>query len=158
MDHLSHEVSNDRFGLPPFPSKPETARERVMRQALVRRNGELALRELFVKLRFHLNEDEARRLFVRCSPRRKPLHQGRGVSDPERDRRLLDLYDLVAETQPRKAVRMVAEHFDNSEPGRFGNSVKAIERHIRRLVDSRIKAQAGHSRHAGDSDSRQRLP
>ena len=123
-----------RFGLPPLPTEPETATARLKRRALVRRNAELVLSALFGRLRAHLGEEEARRLFE------PPPRNGRGVSDPERDRELLDQYDLVAGTQ--RAAFLVAARCHAAEPQRFGNSPEAIEKHIRRLVDKREEREA----------------
>src|SRR6202035_2752378 len=88
--------SRDRFGLPVPPSGPETARARLWRQAIARRDGELVLRELFYKLKINLGEVEAQQLFDHCSKLRR-RRQHRGVSDPARDAKLLDRYDLAAE-------------------------------------------------------------
>jgi hypothetical protein len=93
----------DRFGLPVPPSGPETANARLWRQAIARRDGELVLRELFYKLKINLGEVEARRLFDHCSKLRR-RRQGRGVSDPMRDAKLLDMYDLAAEATDNVTV------------------------------------------------------
>jgi hypothetical protein len=120
-----------RFGLPPLPTEPETAMARLKRQARVHRNAELVLTALFGALRAHLGEEEARRLFE------PPPRNGRGVSDAERDRELLDRYDVLGVTPSALAEICYAE-----DPRRFGNSPEAIEKHIRRLVDKREKREA----------------
>jgi hypothetical protein len=120
-----------RFGLPPLPTEPETATAQLKRQARVRRNAELVLTALFGALRAHLGEEGARRLFE------LPPRNARGVSDPERDRELLDRYDNLGEAPSVVATRCYAE-----DPRRFGNSPEAIEKHIRRMVDKREQREA----------------
>jgi hypothetical protein len=132
--------SRDRLGLPVPPSTPETASARLWRQEIARREGELVLRELFHNLKINLGEAEARRLFDHCSkPQRR--RQSRGVSDPVRDAKLLDMYDLAAEATDNRASmpRRTAERLYGSGPGKFGSSVDAIEKHLRRLLKAREK-------------------
>jgi hypothetical protein len=148
----------DRFGLPVPPSGPETARARLWRQAIARRDGELVLRELFCKLKINLGEVEARRLFDRCSklPRKR---QHRGVSDPARDAKLLDMYDLAAEATDNKASvpRLIAERLHGSDTGKFGNSVDAIEKHLRRLLKARAKECVKEAEAAAETERQFRI-
>ncbi len=143
----------DRFGLPVPPSGRETARTRIWRQAIARRDGELVLRELFHNLKINLGEVEARRLFDHCSklPRRR---RHRGVSDPTRDAKLLDMYDLAAEATDNKAStpRLVAERLDGSEPGKFGSSSSAIEKRLRRLLKTRAKEREKEAAAAAENE------
>ena len=148
----------DRFGLPVPPSGSETASARLWRQAIARREGELVLRELFYKLKINLGEVEARWLFDHCTkvPRRR---QHRGVSNPARDAKLLDMYDLAAEATDNNASvpRRVAERLNDSEPGQFGNSAPAIEKHLRRLVKSRAKERAKEAAAAAENERQWRV-
>jgi hypothetical protein len=136
---MINDVPRDRFGLPVPPSCPETANARLWRQAIARSDGELVLRELFYKLKINLGEVEARRLFDLCSKLKPKRRKHRGVSDPARDAKLLDTYDLFAEAESRgdaSLPRRVAEHLHNQGVN-FGSSVPAIEKHLRRLLSAR---------------------
>jgi hypothetical protein len=130
----------DRFGLPVPPLGPETAKQRLSRQAQVRWHGKIALGQLFAALKVHLGLDEARRIFGGFS--KSGPRQGRGSADPDWDVKLLDLYDLAAEstnTMDMKSLpRKIAEHVRESEPNKFGyTDITATAVHIRRLLQAR---------------------
>jgi hypothetical protein len=134
----------ERFGLPRPPSDPktETASQRSSREARVKFEGGLLLGAMFGVLKSHLGVDATQRLFQGfCRPRPRGR---RGVSNPENDARLLEIYDLQIERENNKksAPRLIAEHLDRNEPGKYGASAEAIEKHIRRLVGEQTRKEA----------------
>jgi hypothetical protein len=87
-------------------------------------------------------EADARQMWtaVAKSPRGAP----KGSRDPQKDQFLLALYDKgTGEGSSRKALgrwpRRVGLLLDAAEPGRYGASPAAIEKHVRRLVRERDK-------------------
>jgi hypothetical protein len=139
MGHNDPKDGRDRFGLPIPPSGPETAEARRWRKAIARRQAELVMAELFIKLKANLGEAEAREFFDRFSTPQRPGH--RGPSDHKLNDRLLDLYDLLLEkTDDRPSLpRLIGQQLHCTSPGQFGNSPDAIEKRIRRLVKAREK-------------------
>jgi hypothetical protein len=142
MDENDPKDGRDRFGLPIPPSGPETANARRWRKAIARREAEMVLAELFSKLKRNLGEAEAREFFDRYSTPRRPGR--RGPSDYKLDARLLDLYDVLAETTDDKASipRLIGQQLHHTSPRQFGNSPDAIEKRIRRLLKAREKKAA----------------
>jgi hypothetical protein len=134
----------ERFGLPrpPSDSNMETASQRIFRQAQVAFEGGLVLGDLFAALKSHLGVDATQRLFrACCKPRQR---QYRGVSNPENDARLLEIYDLWVENEnnTKSAPRLIAERLHQSERRKYGATATAIEKHIRRLVSERAEEEA----------------
>jgi predicted RNA-binding Zn ribbon-like protein len=92
------------------------------------------LGQLFGDLKTRIGLSASQRLFDTFASTRVP-----SKSD-DRNKRLLDLFDLIAEqTGEPTAPRKIATFLDQSTPGKFGNSVAAIEKQIRRLVRARKK-------------------
>jgi hypothetical protein len=105
------------------------------------------LRGLFKDAKLRVGEDEARRLFVRATKRRRGEHGRQQVGrSPTRDADLLYAYDeAIRHAQTDRERRATPRHLAGrlaAESGpRYGNSAQAIERHLRRLLADR-KRQA----------------
>jgi len=123
------------------------ARTRLWREAFVRHHGEILIGRVFAFLKAHLGESEARRFFDRFSTRRSPQSKRRGSANSARDVELLIRYDnAAAGTANEGSVpRQLAARLHESDPGKYGASTEAIEKHIRRLLkkrDQKEQAQA----------------
>jgi hypothetical protein len=112
------------------------------------------LGQLFSELKQRLGLSEARRLFDPFATPRQSKTRGR--SKPVRDRRLLDFYDAFAERRDAEsAPRLLAAFLHESNPGEFGNSAEAIEKHVRRLV--KVREQEAESRIKSERQMRRSL-
>jgi hypothetical protein len=94
----------------------------------------------FVMLETLLGAVEARNVW-RSVPKqaRAPRKPGpKGPRSPDRDRELLAVYEVILPAlRGKRVIPRVAEALYRLEPQRFGNSVGAIERHLRRLLADR---------------------
>lgn len=111
-----------------------------LRRASVLYDADIRAWCLFAFLKAHLGTHEARRFFVLFTKNlRLRLPKTRGASDPMRDAQLLDLYHVQVREDPNDASlpRQLAETLNTSEPGKYGNSAPAIEKHLRRLLSER---------------------
>jgi hypothetical protein len=109
----------------------ETPAERQKRVEKV----EAGVKAAFKAAVHHLGEDAARELFVRVTHHPK---RGRGAAlAPDRDARLLQAYDSAREDE---SVNSIARRL-RSEGTELGNTVGAIAKQIRKLVDERKKRE-----------------
>lgn len=105
----------------------ETPGQRQERVAKV----ELGVREAFKSAVRHLGEEEARELFIKMT--RLPK-RGRGKAlAPDRDARLLQAYDSAPKGE---SINAIARRL-RSGGTELGNTVAAIAKQIRKLVDER---------------------
>lgn len=110
------------------------------------------LRACYNEAKGRLGEDEARALFVEAPPKRKRGHQegetGRPGLFEDRNARLLAAYDewaRGAQTERERGAipRQLAERLYAAGKGaRYGASVDAIARHLRRLLKARAPRAA----------------
>jgi hypothetical protein len=107
--------------------------------------------EFLAKVRRHFNdlycEDEATRLFLETTPKKKRGEHGRWQNLlRSRDVFLLREYDQARRGLPPKSVkklpRMFGVIFDRAAPGKLGATATAIEHHIRELVRERAAKRA----------------
>jgi hypothetical protein len=125
-----------KFGLPisPFDPRSEPASSRKKRIASV---NSLVF-EVFNLAKAHLGEKKAQKLFVGVTHRKK---MGRRAAVKE-NAELLRLYDEEVAKNPmnrKSAPRQIAEYLYNRPSKRFGQSVDALTKRIRRQVAARKK-------------------
>jgi hypothetical protein len=127
-------AGRDDFGLPVPPSGPETARARALRKAETRRLGEIILGKLFSRLKSNLGLIEAAKLFEQYS--KLVRDRNKAPRNPAHDDFLLQVVEgQGAMTGDREsAPRLAAERLWAMDRSKYGNSVDAIEKHIRRLL------------------------
>jgi hypothetical protein len=127
-----------KFGLPPPPSPfgSEPAPERLERIASV----EALVLEVFNLTKYHLGEEEARRLFVEATRGKKGRRAAEQVNSE-----LLRLYDAAVTVNPGKAStapRRVADDLDRTGRSKhYGASTDAIIKKINRLVTAREEGE-----------------
>jgi hypothetical protein len=134
--------ATDEFGLPrtSFLSEAcESGEEREDQLRAVRRQAFKFYRAACGVL----GEEETKKLFEGFWKRREGRR--RGSTNPEKDRALLEEYnDRLALTrcaaERERLFREIGELARDRFPGVFGNSAPAIEKHLRRLVDSQERA------------------
>lgn len=135
--------TTDEFGIP-YPLgtllTPETDEQRAARETAARG----VIQRVFIAAVRNLGEDEARRIWAEAAKKKRGAP--RGPRNPEKDQRLLQVYDDVIARgdiiPPESLPRRLAEAALGSDGGIFGNSVAAIEKHIRRLLARREKQRA----------------
>lgn len=95
-------------------------------------------RRLFAFLKSRLGAHEARLFFVQFA-KQLPSKKTRGASDSMLNSELVDLLEAAVEQGTDKASlpRELATWIDEVYPGKYGNSAKAIEKHLRRLSKER---------------------
>lgn len=125
-----------KFGLPisPFDPMSEPASSRKKRIASV---NSLVF-EVFNLAKAHLGEKEAQKLFVGVTRRKK---KGKHAAE-KLNAELLRLYDEEVAKNPesrKSAPRRIAENLYNKRSKRFGQSVGALTKRIRRQVEARKK-------------------
>jgi hypothetical protein len=123
-----------KLGLPqPINDGTADAHAEVRAEAIFQ--GEIILGALFKYFTKVMGQPKARELFAPFAP--KPA-RGRRVG-LDRDAYLLLIYDRVCKTTPDLAAvpRIAAIGIDANAPGKYGLSIEAIEKHIRRLVKER---------------------
>jgi hypothetical protein len=114
------------------------------------------LRACYKEAESRLGEDRARALFVGAVPKRNRGHQkgqtGRPGLLPDLDAVLLAAYqnatcEAQTERERRTIPRQLAERLYADGSGRYGNSVEAIARHLRRLLKVQEKRATDSAEH-----------
>jgi hypothetical protein len=118
------------------PSERETYRAELRRHVAA----------IFRRVKIEFGENEARRLFGNYAARRRG-HPA-GSRNPNRDAELLAFYGQRArQCSDRKQLaalpRQLAVELEASSRGRYGAGARAIEKHIRRLLD--LSRRRGHA-------------
>jgi hypothetical protein len=123
----------DLFGLGTPGSLVETE-ERKRRRIVVLK---LLAADLFEVAVAHLGQSQAKKLFAAVTKRARG--RPKGPSAPNRDRLLLKEYDAETARHPQQKVKLraLAGRLYERHKAKLGNSPAAIEKHLRKLVDSR---------------------
>lgn len=121
------------IGLPlnPLESRNETLSARKARLAAL----DALVRRVFLLSKFHLGEDNARKLFKRTAQLKKGKH-----ADADKDFKLLRLWDALLANNPhmkKAAPGLIARKLYKTYGNEFGASAQAIERKIRRELNKR---------------------
>lgn len=107
----------------------------ALRRDEAKYRAKLQLLRLFLFLKRRLGAHEARLFLVR-SAAQLPAKKSRGPSDSALNAGLCDLLEAALEQGSEKASlpRQLAEWLHQTQPGEYGNSAAAIEKHLRRLA------------------------
>ena len=112
-----------------------------------RQTAELILGQLFAWLKTNIGVEDAWRNFNDWTERARPhsLAGHRGPSDHRHNSYLLGVYDQLAEESNGEGgalPRFIGEKVHRDTPGKYGNSVDAIAKRIRRLLAERKARRA----------------
>ena len=126
-----------KFGLPvsPFDPMSEPESERSERIAAVK----ALVLEVFNVTKVHLAEEEARKLLVKTTHRKKGKRAAEKVNS-----KLLEFYDAVVARNPEKASsapRQIAERLCKLGQAQYGASEPAIIKKIGRLLTAREETE-----------------
>ena len=127
-----------KFGLPIPPFDPMSEPPSLRKKRIASVNS-LAF-EVFTLTKAHLGEEEARKLFIKVTHRRKGKKAAEKVNS-----KLLEFYDAIVARNPEKASsapRRIAERLYKMGQTQFGASDKAIIKKIGRLVTAREKTES----------------
>jgi hypothetical protein len=126
----------ERLGLPIPTPLNETEEERRQRIGKI----ESLPADVFRVTAAYVGRSQAQRLFEKATKRESGGQKG--SRSPERDHKLLEIYDNELAISPNVTIPEVARHIDESARGEFGNSWPSIAKHLRRLLDDRRQTHA----------------
>lgn len=141
------ETADAKLLLPQANAQTETAQTRLLREAKARQTAELILGQLFGWLKTNVGVEDAWHNFNTWTERARPksLVGHRGPSEYQQQGYLLGVYDQLAEEANGKTgslPRLIAEKLHAKKRGKYGNSVDAIAKKIRRLLEKREARRA----------------